>query len=403
MVDNNMDNLDSDNIKKPELTVVSILVAISCGHFLNDIMQSMLPAVYPIFRENYSLTFLQIGIIIAVYQFTGSVLQPIIGFTTDKKPLPYSLPLASASTMIGLLLLANAQHYSLLLVGAGFVGLGSSIFHPEASRVARIASGGKHGLAQSIFQVGGNVGTALGPVLAAVFISHQQRISWLAILAFIGIIILAIVSHWYAKNLKSRKNRKITVVEHNLTPRQVKKAVFVLVGLMFAKYIYMASMQNYYMFYTMDKFGVSLHQAQLLLFLYLGGIALGTVFGGAIGDRIGARTVIWVSILGVFPFTVVLPYTSLHITAVLSVIIGMILASAFPAIVVFAQELMPGKVGTIAGLFFGLSFGIGAISAVALGKVMDVIGAQAMFEICSFMPILGLIAIFLPKISTGHK
>jgi len=398
-----MDNSGSDNIKKPELTVVSILVAISCGHFLNDIMQSMLPAVYPILRENYSLTFLQIGIITAVYQFTGSVLQPIIGFTTDKKPLPYSLPLASASTMIGLLLLANAHHYSLLLVGAGFVGLGSSIFHPEASRVARIASGGKHGLAQSIFQVGGNAGTALGPLLAAVFISHQQRISWLAILAFIGIIILAIVSHWYAQNIKSRKNRKISVVEHNLTPRQVKKALFVLVGLMFAKYIYMASMQNYYMFYTMDKYGVSLHQAQLLLFLYLGGIALGTVFGGPIGDRIGARTVIWVSILGVFPFTVVLPYTSLHVTAVLTVIIGMILASAFPAIVVFAQELMPGKVGTIAGLFFGLSFGIGAISAAALGKVMDVIGAQAMFEICSFMPILGLIAIFLPKISTGHK
>lgn len=398
-----MDNSGSDNIKKPELTVVSILIAISCGHFLNDIMQSMLPAVYPILRENYSLTFLQIGIITAVYQFTGSVLQPIIGFTTDKKPLPYSLPLASASTMVGLLLLANAQHYLLLLVGAGFVGLGSSIFHPEASRVARIASGGKHGLAQSIFQVGGNAGTALGPLLAAVFISHQQRIGWLAILAFIGIIILVIVSHWYAQNIKSRKNRKIPAVEHNLTPRQVKKALFVLVGLMFAKYIYMASMQNYYMFYTMDKFGVSLHQAQLLLFLYLGGIALGTVFGGPIGDRIGARTVIWVSILGVFPFTVVLPYTSLHVTAVLTVIIGMILASAFPAIVVFAQELMPGKVGTIAGLFFGLSFGIGAISAAALGKVMDVIGAQAMFEICSFMPILGLIAIFLPKISTGHK
>ena len=398
-----MDNSGSDNIKKPELTVVSILIAISCGHFLNDIMQSMLPAVYPILRENYSLTFLQIGIITAVYQFTGSVLQPIIGFTTDKKPLPYSLPLASASTMVGLLLLANAQHYLLLLVGAGFVGLGSSIFHPEASRVARIASGGKHGLAQSIFQVGGNAGTALGPLLAAVFISHQQRIGWLAILAFIGIIILAIVSHWYAQNIKSRKNRKIPAVEHNLTPRQVKKALFVLVGLMFAKYIYMASMQNYYMFYTMDKFGVSLHQAQLLLFLYLGGIALGTVFGGPIGDRIGARTVIWVSILGVFPFTVVLPYTSLHVTAVLTVIIGMILASAFPAIVVFAQELMPGKVGTIAGLFFGLSFGIGAISAAALGKVMDVIGAQAMFEICSFMPILGLIAIFLPKISTGNK
>ncbi|CAM1652357.1 Major facilitator superfamily [Bartonella choladocola] len=397
-----MSIINSNADRQVETTFISIILAVSCGHFLNDVMQSMLPAIYPILRENYGLTFLQIGIITAVYQMTGSVLQPVIGFYTDKKPSPYSLPFASASTMVGLLLLANAHHYYILLIGSAFVGLGSSIFHPEASRVARLASGGKYGVAQSIFQVGGNCGSAIGPVIAAVFISQQQRIGWLSILAFFGIIILTFVSHWYANNLKRRLAKKASADRHHLPKAQVRNALFVLVGLMFAKYVYMASMQNYYMFYTMEKFGVSLHQAQLLLFLYLGGIAIGTIFGGPIGDRIGARTVIWVSILGVFPFTVILPYVNLPFTAILTVIIGMILASAFPAIVVFAQELMPGKVGTVAGLFFGLSFGIGALSAAALGRVMDIVGAQTMFEICSYMPALGLIAVFLPKIRTGH-
>lgn len=393
----------SQNANKAEMTFISIIIAISCGHFLNDVMQSMLPAIYPILRENYGLTFLQVGIITAIYQLTGSVLQPLIGFYTDKRPMPYSLPFASASTMIGLLMLANAHHYYMLLVGAAFVGLGSSIFHPEASRVARLASGGRHGFAQSIFQVGGNTGSAIGPLIAALFISQQQRVGWLAVLAFLGIIILTFVSRWYADNLKARAARKSITANHNLTTSQVQRAIIVLVALMFAKYVYMASMQNYYMFYTMEKFGVGLHQAQLLLFLYLGGIAIGTIFGGPIGDRIGARTVIWVSILGVFPFTAILPYMNLPMTAILTVIIGMILASAFPAIVVFAQELMPGKIGTVAGLFFGLSFGIGALSAAALGRVMDLIGSQAMFEICSFMPLLGLVAIFLPKLRTGHR
>ena len=397
-----MSIINSNADRQVETTFISIILAVSCGHFLNDVMQSMLPAIYPILRENYGLTFLQIGIITAVYQMTGSVLQPVIGFYTDKKPSPYSLPFASASTMVGLLLLANAHHYYILLIGSAFVGLGSSIFHPEASRVARLASGGRYGVAQSIFQVGGNCGSAIGPVIAAVFISQQQRIGWLSILAFFGIIILTFVSHWYANNLKRRLAKKASADRHHLPKAQVRNALFVLVGLMFAKYVYMASMQNYYMFYTMEKFGVSLHQAQLLLFLYLGGIAIGTIFGGPIGDRIGARTVIWVSILGVFPFTVILPYVNLPFTAILTVIIGMILASAFPAIVVFAQELMPGKVGTVAGLFFGLSFGIGALSAAALGRVMDIVGAQTMFEICSYMPALGLIAVFLPKIRTGH-
>lgn len=392
-----MDMSKNTNAQQMETTFIAIICAVSCSHFLNDVMQSMLPAIYPILRKNYGLTFLQIGMITAVYQMTGSILQPLIGFYTDKKPSPYSLPFASASTMIGLLMLANAHNYCILLMGAAFVGLGSSIFHPEASRVARLASGGKYGFAQSIFQVGGNCGSAIGPLIAAVFISQQQRIGWLAILAFLGIIILFFVSRWYANNLKRYIAKKTVATRYTLSKSQVRHAIFVLIGLMFAKYIYLASMQNYYMFFTMEKFGLSLHQAQFLLFLYLGGIAIGTIFGGSIGDRIGTRTVIWVSILGVFPFTVALPYVNLPVMAVLTVIIGVILASAFPAIIVFAQELMPGKIGTVAGLFFGLSFGIGAISSAILGRVIDLIGVQAVFEICSFMPALGLIAVFLPK------
>ncbi|EJF90628.1 MFS transporter [Bartonella tamiae] len=392
-----MNEMRINDVKSQEMTVISIIITISCAHFLNDVMQSMLPAIYPILRKNYDLSFFQVGIITAVYQMTGSVLQPLIGFYTDKHPLPYSLPFASASTLIGLLMLATAHDYSMLLFGAVFVGLGSSIFHPEASRVARLASGGKHGFAQSIFQVGGNTGAALGPLIAALFIYQQNRIGWLAILAFLGIILLSFVSRWFAQNLKMRAARKSITVHHHLTNAQVKCALIVLISLMFAKYVYMASMTNYYMFYTIEKFEISLHQAQLLLFLYLGGIAIGTVFGGPIGDKIGARTVIWVSILGVLPFTVLLPYVNLPIMAILTVIIGMILASAFPAIVVFAQELMSGKIGTVAGLFFGLSFGIGALSAAALGRIMDMIGSQAMFELCSFMPLLGFVAVFLPK------
>lgn len=391
------------DVNKAEMTFISIIIAISCAHFLNDVMQSMLPAIYPILRDNYGLSFLQIGIITAVYQMTGSILQPIIGICTDKKPMPYSLPFSSASTLIGLLMLANAHHYYMLLIGAAFVGLGSSIFHPEASRVARLASGGRFGFAQSVFQVGGNTGAAIGPLIAAIFISQQQRVAWLAIFAFLGIVILSYVSRWYANNLKARAAKKVNTLHQHLTKNQTRLAIITLVALMFAKYIYLASMQNYYMFYAINKFGVSVHQAQYLLFLYLGGIALGTIVGGPIGDRIGARTVIWVSILGVLPFTILLPHVGLPLMAVLSVIIGVILASAFPAIVVFAQELMPGKIGTVAGLFFGLSFGIGAISAAALGHVMDVIGAQKMFEICSFMPVLGFVAIFLPKLKTGKN
>lgn len=387
---------------KTEDTVIAILLAISLSHLFNDVMQSMLPAIYPLLSDNYGLTFLQIGIITATYQITGSILQPIIGYYTDKRPLPYSLPFASLFTMAGLLLLANAHHYYVLLIGAACVGFGSAIFHPEASRVTRLASGGRHGFAQAIFQVGGNTGAALGPLLAALFISQQTRIGYFAIIAFIGFLLLIWVSRWYAAQLKFTSKKKAAAQTQLLSKKQIAGALFVLLLLMLAKYIYLASMSNFYMFYAIDKFGIDTHTAQILLFLYLGGIAIGTIFGGRIGDRIGARSVIWVSILGVLPFTLLMPHVNLPIMAILSVIIGMILASAFPAIVVFVQELIPGRVGTVAGLCFGLSFGIGAISAAVLGRVADIYGIQTLFDVCSLLPFLGLVAIFLPKLKTGE-
>lgn len=382
-------------------TVLAILLAISLSHLFNDVMQSMLPAIYPLLSENYGLTFLQIGIITATYQITGSILQPLIGFYTDKRPLPYSLPFSALFTMTGLLLLAHAHHYYVLLIGAALVGFGSSIFHPEASRVTRFASGGRHGFAQAIFQVGGNTGAALGPLLAAIFISQQNRIGYFSIIAFLGFLLLVGVSRWYAAQLKTVHRKTTKSQKHTLSKTQIAVTLFILLLLMLAKYIYLASMSNFYMFYAIDKYGISTQIAQILLFLYLGGIAIGTILGGRIGDRVGARSVIWISILGVLPFTLLMPHVSLPIMAILSVIIGMILASAFPAIVVFVQELIPGRVGTVAGLCFGLSFGIGAISAAALGHIADIYGIQTLFNICSLLPFLGLVAVFLPKLTTG--
>lgn len=384
-------------------TAMAVLLAISFAHFLNDVMQSMLYAIYPSLEKNYQLSLTQIGLITATYQITGSILQPLIGFYTDRRPLPYSLPFASASTMAGLLLLANAHHYYVILIGAAFVGFGSSIFHPEASRVARLASGGRHGFAQSVFQVGGNAGSAMGPLIAALLITRQENIAWLALLAFLGIIVLMAISRWYATRLRKPTAKKTNTIVQRLSKKEVKRALFVLFLLMLAKYIYLASMNNYYTLYAIEKFNISEQSAQKLLFLYLGGIAVGTLLGGRIGDRIGTRAVIWVSILGVLPFTLAMPHVSLPVMAVLSVIIGLILASAFPAIVVFTQELLPGKPGTVAGICFGLSFGIGAISAAALGVVGDVIGKQSLFDICSVLPFLGIVAVFLPKLKPGES
>lgn len=384
-------------------TVTAIILAISVSHLFNDVMQSMLPAIYPLLHENYQLSLLQIGLITAAFQITGSVLQPLVGFYTDKKPLPFSLPFSALFTTLGLLTLAFAHHYWALLLGACFVGLGSSIFHPEASRVARFASGGCFGFAQSVFQVGGNTGTALGPLLAALFINRQYDVSLFALIAFFSFLLLIIITRWYAAHLRASLGRKLAAPALNLSKQHIRRAVFILVALMAAKYIYLSCMSNFYTFFSMEKYGLTMHQAQYLLFLYLGGIALGTIFGGSIGDRIGARRVIWFSILGVLPFTLALPHVSLPVMAVLSVIIGLILASAFPAIIVFAQELMPGKIGTIAGLFYGLSFGIGALSSALLGALGDVIGNQALFDFCALLPLLGIVALFLPKLPSEER
>lgn len=388
-----------------ENTVLAIILATSMGHFLNDLMQSLLPAVYPMLKENYQLSFWQIGLLTFTFQMTASILQPLVGIYTDRKPMPYSLAFGMGSTLIGLLLLATAHHYSVLLLGAACVGFGSSVFHPEAARVARLASGGRHGLAQSLFQVGGNLGTSVGPLLAAFIVLPfgQISISWFSIAALIGMVLLWQVGNWYNGYRLANANRPKPDKTLPLPRKQVIWTVAVLATLIFTKYIYLASITSYYTFYTIKHFGVSVQASQLLLFLFLGSVAVGTIIGGPIGDRIGARKVIWVSILGVLPFTLALPYANLELTAILTVIIGLILASAFPAIIVFAQELMPGRVGMVSGLFFGFAFGMGGIAAAALGVVADWKGIEFVYTICSYLPLLGLLAIFLPKLEKRRK
>jgi len=382
---------------KVSSTVLAVIFSVSLCHFINDLMQSMLPAIYPILSANYGLSMFQIGVISATFHITGSVLQPLIGLYTDKRPLPYCLPFSSLFTLSGILLLANAQHYTMLMLGAAFIGIGSSIFHPEASRVARLASGGRHGFAQSIFQVGGNLGSAIGPLLVAFFIVLQGDIAIFAALVCVGLVTLSGVGRWYARHIEKNRNKKAAIATKSLHSEQINRILLVLFLLMVAKFVYHAGMVNFYTFFAIEKFGVTTSEAQILLFLHLSGMAIGTVGGGLLGDRIGPRTVIWFSILGVLPFTLALPHVDLTSMAVLSVLIGIILASAFPAIVVFAQELLPGRVGMVAGLCFGLSFGLSAIAAAGLGALGDMIGMQSLFELCSLLPFLGLVAIFLPK------
>ncbi|MGH8008765.1 MAG: MFS transporter, partial [Candidatus Binatia bacterium] len=354
-------------------TVLAIILATSMGHFLNDMMQSLLPAIYPMLKDNYSLSFWQIGLLTFTFQMTASILQPLVGIYTDRKPMPYSLPFGMGCTLVGLVFLATAHHYSILLLGAAFVGFGSSVFHPEAARVARLASGGRHGFAQSLFQVGGNFGSSIGPLLAAFIVLPfgQISVSWFSVAALIGMMLLWYVSNWYNRyriaNASKAKPDKTLPLPRN----KVLVSVGVLAMLVFTKYIYMASLTSYYTFYTISHFGVTVQASQLLLFLFLGAVAAGTIIGGPIGDKIGARKVIWASILGVLPFTLALPYANLEMTAILTVIIGLILASAFPAIVVFAQELLPGRVGMVSGLFFGFAFGMAGIAAAVLGIVAD--------------------------------
>lgn len=386
-------------------TAFKVLGAISVAHLMNDMIQSILLAIYPMLKDSFSLSFAQIGMITLVYQLAASLLQPFIGLYTDRHPKPYSLPVGMGFTLVGLLILSVAPSFGWLLVAAVLVGTGSSVFHPESSRVARMASGGRHGLAQSLFQVGGNVGSALGPLLAALFIiPHGQRsVAWFSLAALFGMVVLVGIGRWYSANrvrLKPRVRRD--GAGNGLTQKQVLGALAVLGVLVFSKYFYLASLNSYFTFYLIDKFGLSVREAQLYLFLFLAAVAVGTVVGGPIGDRVGRKIVIWVSILGVAPFTLMLPYANLFWTGALVVVIGMVLASAFSAIVVYAQELVPGKVGMIAGLFFGFAFGMGGVGAAALGKLADATSIGYVYQVCAYLPLLGVVAILLPKVEKSR-
>lgn len=389
---------------KATATTFSIIAAISFCHLLNDMMQSLLPAIYPILKDNYGLDFGQIGLLTFTFQFTASLLQPVIGAYTDRKPKPYSLAAGMGFTLIGLLVLSRAGSYPALLLGAGLVGTGSAVLHPESSRVARMASGGRHGLAQSLFQVGGNVGSAIGPLLAAFVVLRfgQSSVAWFAIAALLAMFLLLHVGHWYKDQglTRQKTHARAGSVDSDLTRYQVNFALVVLIALIFSKFFYMASLTSYYTFYLIEQFDVSVRSAQIHLFVFLASVAFGTVAGGAMGDRFGRKIVIWASILGVLPFTLLLPHVNLFWTGVLSVPIGVILASAFPAIVVYGQELMPARVGTVAGMFFGLAFGLGAIGAAVIGQLADLTSIQHVFFLCSFLPAIGLLASFLPKPTT---
>lgn len=386
---------------KAGTTVFPVLGAISFCHLLNDMMQALLPAVYPILRGGFDLSFTQVGLLALVYQLTASILQPLIGLYTDHRPQPYSLPFAMLASMSGLVTLAFAPTYGTLLVGASMLGLGSSIFHPESSRIARLASGGAHGLAQSLFQVGGNFGSALGPLAAAFFVlpRGQSGLAWFALAALGGVMILTALGHWYKSNGHARPPARTAPVRHpTLSRGQVGRAMAVLVLLIFSKYIYLASITNYYIFYLMHRFSLPIQAAQLCQFVFFAAVATGTVIGGPIGDRVGRKKVIWVSILGVLPFTLALPYVGLAATIGLSVVIGVVLSSAFPAIVVYAQELIPGRTGMISGMFFGLIFGVGGIAAAALGGLADRTGIDFVYQICAFLPLIGLFTALLPDV-----
>ncbi|MGF6411863.1 MFS transporter [Paraburkholderia sp. 32] len=384
---------------KVQRTVYSVLGAISFSHLLNDMIQSLILAIYPMFKDNFSLSFGQIGLITLTYQITASLLQPLVGSYTDKHPKPYSLPVGMGFTLTGLLLMSVAPNFGVLLVAAALVGCGSSVFHPESSRVARMASGGRHGLAQSLFQVGGNAGSSLGPLLAAlIVIPHGQRsIAWFSAAALVAIVVLTQIGRWYKRHPSVRKARGQGA--HVTLPRnKIILAMSVLVLLVFSKYFYLASINSYFTFYLIDRFHLSVQAAQIHLFVFLAAVAAGTVIGGPIGDKIGRKYVIWVSILGVAPFTLLLPYANLFWTSVLTVVIGVVLASAFSAILVYAQELIPGKVGMVAGLFFGFAFGLGGVGAAVLGELADATSIVFVYKVCSFLPLIGVLTVLLPDV-----
>jgi FSR family fosmidomycin resistance protein-like MFS transporter len=385
-------------------TAVAVLAAISICHLLNDVIQSLIVALYPMIKETLSLDFRQIGLITFTFTFTASLLQPVVGYVTDRYPTPYSLVAGMGCSLLGLLIAAFASTYGLILVAVGLIGMGSSVFHPESSRVARLASGGAHGLAQSVFQVGGNFGTALGPLLAAFVVLPfgQGSIAWFSLVALLGMIMLAAIGSWYGKTLKLNNGAphpsELEAI-HELTHGKVRRSVAILMALTFSKDFYLVSITSFYTFYLIHTFGLSVQNAQLYLFLFLFAVAAGTVIGGPIGDRIGTRRVIWWSIFGVLPFTLALPYVGLFWTAILSVIIGLILASAHPAIIVYAQSLIPGRVGMVAGLFFGLAFGVAGIGAAFLGWLADQTSITFVYHVCAFLPAIGLLAAFLPEMA----
>ncbi len=376
-----------------------IIGAVALAHLINDLIQSVLPSIYPMLKANYGLTFTQVGLITLTFQLTASLLQPWVGYYTDRHPKPYLLPAGAICTLVGILMMSQVGSFPLILLAAGLIGIGSSTFHPEASRVARLASGGRFGLAQSTFQVGGNAGSAFGPLLAAAIIIPfgQGNVAWFGLFAVFALVVLYGISRWYANHLSLFKLKQGQAATHGLSKGRVVSALVVLGLLVFSKYFYMASFTSYFTFYLIEKFDLSVASSQLHLFLFLGAVAAGTFFGGPIGDKVGRKAVIWFSILGVAPFTLILPHVDLFWTSILSVVIGFILASAFSAIVVYAQELVPGNVGMIAGVFFGLMFGFGGIGAALLGHLADIHSIEYVYRLCSFLPLFGVLAIFLPR------
>ena len=385
-----------------EKTVYSILFAISFSHLLNDIIQSLIPAIYPLVKNSYHLSFTQIGLITLTFQMAASILQPFVGFYTDKKPQPYSLAAGMTSTLCGLIMLAFAGSFYMILISVAFIGIGSSIFHPEASRLAYMASGGKRGLAQSIFQLGGNAGSSLGPLLAALIIAPfgQFNVIWFSILAFIAIVVLIKIGGWYKAHIRIKlKTKTVQANQVNLlSKRQITISIIILMVLIFSKFFYLASMTSYYTFYLIDKFHLSVQSSQIYLFVFILAVAAGTLIGGSLGDKFGRKYVIWASILGAAPFTLMLPHVNLLWTCILSVFIGIILASAFSAILVYAQELIPGKLGLVSGLFFGFAFGMGGIGSALLGKLADATSIGYVYQVCAYLPLIGLLTAFLPNI-----
>jgi MFS transporter, FSR family, fosmidomycin resistance protein len=381
-----------------------VLIGISFSHFLNDTMQSLIASVYPILKDNYALDFAQIGMITLAFQFTASLLQPLVGHFTDKKAQPFSLAIGMSSTFFGLLLLSVAHSYSVILIAAALVGLGSAVFHPESARIARLASGGRYGFAQSVFQLGGSFGTSMGPVLAALIVVPfgQPSIAWFSSIAFLAIAVLWRIGRWYQPLIKAKKVAIVDRRPDTLDSRRVTTAIVVLVLLLLSKQLYVSSLSSYYIFYLIDRFGVSTQAAQLYLFVFLAANAVGAFFGGPLGDRFGRKIVIWFSIVGALPFTLALPYVGLEASAVLTVFIGLIISSTTSSIIVFAQELVPHRFGMISGVFFGVAFGVGGLGAAALGKLADHTSIAFVYQICSFLPAIGLLAVFLPKMKAGR-